>query len=140
MSTINRHDYERLRREGFRETDIARELGTNRTSLYRWRKENGIPSGPPVRDVYNGLTPKDYREERKWHSDQEIADQHYISLPTLDRWKKRHGLTRTLSREELKELMDAGYTQQQIAQQVNRAQGTISYLVKKYGLGKETVQ
>ena len=80
------------------------------------------------------MSVEEYRELKKFYSDEEIAQQNFIGMATLQRWKRTEGVRARPAVTEVARFLREGKNQTDLAFIYNRSQSAISQMLTDYGL------
>lgn len=124
-----------LYQKGLTDGEIAREVGSVKSTIYNWRHRNGLPPNGKMQDSASKYDYKVFRE--LWEqglSDTKIARVAGCAASTVSRWRTLEGLKSKglsgsapiLDRRKMRELYDAGLSDAKIAQEIGCNASTIS--------------
>jgi len=124
-----------LYNRGLTDGEIAREIGSVKSTIYKWRHRNNFPANGKPQD---GGSKYDYKVFRKLYdqglSDTKIAQAAGCAASTVSRWRTLEGLkskgvsgsAQILDRDRMRELYDAGLSDAKIAREIGCNASTIS--------------
>ena len=123
-----------LYQKGMTDGEIAREIGSVKSTIYKWRHRNELPPNGKPQD---GGSKYDYKKFRElWDrglSDTKIAEACGCAASTVSRWRMLYGLkTRGVSgsaprldRGRIRELYDRGWSDEKIAREMGCNSSTV---------------
>ena len=123
-----------LYNKGMSDGEIAREIGSVKSTIYQWRHRNGLKANAKKQDA----NPRyDYGKFRELYdsgmSDSKIARAIGCAMSTVSRWRtleglESHGVSGTapkLDRAKMRELYDIGLSDAKIAREVGCHPSTV---------------
>lgn len=128
-------ELQELYNKGLSDGEIAREIGSVKSTIYQWRHRNNLP--PNVKNQTH-KTKYDYAEFRRlWDkglSDSKIAKAVGCAMSTVNRWRMleglaSHGLSGSVpvfDRARMRELYDKGLNDPAIAREIGCGSSAVS--------------